>query len=250
MRAIRTLAACVALAAAFATPAQATGEEVLDLADAVLAQAVATTDSVTLPWDPLPHVTVRTFEHNTDYIVITDYGSGPTVSKVGAFSNPNWWACTTVNAGGPVSVQCTAKPATQSGISWKCDAMDVTAHALTNHRYVHRWTEDTLRDGAAEVQRTVNRVIGGGTGTAAAERAPSVGDVRWGQAAGVLACDNTLLETDTASQANPSRSNTGVFGMVGVTTFVCEARLARGVASAPIAPYSVNCLDPGAPGIE
>lgn len=249
MRATRTLAACVALAAAFAAPAQATGEEVLDLADAALAQAVATTGGVTLPWDVLPHVTVRTFQHNTDYIVITDYGSGPTVSKAGAFSNPSWWDCTTVNAGGPVAVRCTAKPTLQTGIAWKCDVMDVTAHALTNHRHVHRWTEDTLRDSAAEVQRTLDQVIGG-TGSASEDRAPNVGDVRWGQAAGLLSCDDTLLETDTASQANPSRSSSGVFGMVGVTTFVCEARLARGVASAPIAPYSVNCLDPGAPGIE
>lgn len=256
MKTIRTLAICVAFAAALGGPANATGEEVLDAADAVLAQGVATVENVRVPWRPLPPRPVeKTFQHNTDYIVITDYGSGPSVSKAGAFSNPNWWNCTTSNnPGAPVTVHCVAVPWYQSGVVWKCDAMDVTAKALTNHRRIHNWAERGAAEAVRSTQATVNELIGGGPGSrAAAPKAPTVPDPRtihWGQAAGLLACNGATLETATATQANPVESASGLFGMTGVTDFVCEARLALGDPSAPVAPYSVNCLDPGAPGVE
>ena len=228
----------------------------LDVVDAVVAPVLDTVDSgidagldvvdqARVPWEALPRVpVVRAITHATDYILIKDHGTGPRVTTRGAFSKPDWWTCTT-STSGPVSVRCIAAPVWQSGIIWKCDVMDVTANAQTNHRNGWGWGRGALDDMVFEAQRMGTAVLG-------SRRAPNVpdpNDIRWGQAAGFLACDSTTLETDTASQASPKESATATFGAVGVTQFVCEARRARGVAQAPIAPYSVNCLDPGAPGI-
>lgn len=255
MRTIRTLAICVAFGAALGTPAGATGEEVLDLVDNIEAQVLATADGlVVAPWQAVPNVPLpvsRTFKHNTDYVVITDRGNGLSVSKAGAFSNPNWWNCTTSNAAGaPVTVRCIAVPWQQSGIVWGCDVMDVSAHALTNHRHVHHWGETTGRETIASAQQTVNEIIGGSSARAAAPAVPNPERIHYGQAAGLLSCDGSVLETETANQANRFRTASGTFGVTGVTEFVCEARLAKNDPRSPITPYSVNCLDPGAPGVS
>ena len=259
MRSIRTLAICAAFAVALGGSAGATGEEVLDTVDAAVEPVIAAAEGLSVPWQvvPKPPTTTKVFKHNTDWIAITDRGSGPSVSKVGAFApSAGYWDCETLQApGAPVTVRCTARPVAETGVIWKCDAMDVTAKSLTNHRHVHNWGQGGGRDFVNEAQATVNELIGGRGSRSAAPAAglptaPNPDKIHWGQAAGVLSCDDAVLETETADRNNKVRTASGVFGIEGVTVFVCEARLAKGDASAPITPYSVNCLDPGAPGVE
>lgn len=227
------LAAAALVALSVSTPALAdpVGDLLVqadDTAYTTLVKAERQADQLVVIDHPSPP-TPMTFNANTDWITITDWGSGPVVQYRGVFSNTSWWTCNRASGGGlSVRVTCTANPA--ANITWNCGVMHLSATALSRPVDVY--------DHARETVATVIRSNDG----------PNVPDPRprrWGQVAGRVSCDGSTLVTGLAHRDNPHVTAQTTMG--SVTTLVCEARLSPTSTAAPINPYSVTCVDPANP---
>jgi hypothetical protein len=239
MKSVRTLVACALVGIAFAGPAFADpADDLLNQADGTAyGVTVTAANTVTVARDrigsgttvPRPTV-VRTLSYYTDGIFIVDGGSGPVVTLGGVVGDPSLWNCSTASGGGgPVTVTCTANPA--SGVTWQCGLMHVDAGVWSKPVDVYDWARDYAR--------SVTAPIVGGRRQAAL---PNPRTVRWGRAAGVVSCDGQTLTTGQADQSNPwVTANTP---MGAVSTLVCRAQYSPTSATAPVGPYEVICIDP------
>jgi hypothetical protein len=234
MKSRTLLAVCAFAALAAVTPARADEiGDTLQQVEAVTYGAVtdgqAALDGAAVVGTPPTPSTVRVLDYYTDAIAITDYGTGAVMSKGGVFSNAAWWTCAKTNsAGGSVLVTCTANP--NSGITWQCGIMHL--HAMVWSRPVDRydWAQETLRS------------VDHGR---AAPSVPNPRGGRWGRVAGRVSCGSATLTTAQADQNNTYVAAQAQMGPV--TTIVCEARLTPTSDAAPVAPYTVNCVDPANP---
>lgn len=188
----------------------------------------------------------RKIELNTDYVVITDRGSGPIFSYHGAFHpSKGLWDCQPYTGpSGAVGVECDP---INSDYEWKCDAMVVNAKALPTYEGIREWADTAVANVAR--QQPVGMVAAVVDGRGQLPAPPSTGKFRWGQVAGYVTCNEQLfLETETATQAQPLRTASGFLSRAPL--YRCEARHAKGDPSAPVTAYTVNCNDPGAPGVS
>lgn len=226
----------IALLASMAVAVPASADPVEDLLVQAGDEAYATVVRVERQADRLvdvapptpPTTTTRTLDYYTDGVFISDYGSGPVIEYRGVLGQRSLWSCArTYGGSSAVTVTCTANPA--SGISWQCGVMHVNAFALARATAPYQWARASLASASSR----------------RAPKVPNPQDIERGKVAGHVSCDGRTLTTEQANNQTPAQHETGTMG--SVTTLVCEARLSKTSATAPVPAYAVNCVDPANP---